>query len=146
MDPRRWSPWASFSNAEYTFLGNSRPSLGVMRLWAVLFGLLAPALVFPGNSEQSNYVLVGDIPVACPIQVRRAETFVANPNLNVTPERAVTLAEAAGTGVKCNSKILQEVYADSENYYITKFGPPNSAIHTVVVNGQTGSVTRKDRR
>lgn len=92
-----------------------------------------------------TYVLIGEIPAACPAEVRLVAGFVRNPKLRLSPEQAVTIAESKNH-VKCNSKILQQVYSDSKNYYISKFGTPDSAIHTVVVNGRTGKISVKTRK
>jgi hypothetical protein len=109
----------------------------ILRLF-ILASALAASVAHAKDAKP--YVLVGQIPVACPAEVKLVESYVRNPKLKLSPEQAVTIAEAKNQ-VRCNSKILQEVYADSENYYITKFGTPDSAIHTVVVNGRSGKVS-----
>jgi hypothetical protein len=85
--------------------------------------------------------LVGQIPAVCPATLTRANTYVSDPKLKVSPEQAVTAAEAAGR-IRCNSKVLQEVFADSENYYVTRFGSET----VVVVNGNTAAVTVREQK
>src|SRR5258705_10219141 len=62
---------------------------------------------------------VGKVPAKCPATIEKASDFVPNPKLKLSPEEAVTAAETAHR-VRCNSKLLQEVFADAENYYITR--------------------------
>jgi len=109
---------------------------------------LLAAVLASGSSRAegaTTYVLIGEIPAACPAEVRLVAGFVRNPKLKLSPEQAVTIAESKNH-VQCNSKILQQVYADSKNYYISKFGTPDSAIRTVVVNGRSGKVSVKNRK
>jgi hypothetical protein len=100
------------------------------------YWLLIVTLAASASHAQVERSAVGKIPAQCPATLTRAAAYVPDPKLKITPEQAVSAAESAGR-VRCNSKLLQEVFADSENYYITRFGSDS----VVVVNGKTGGVS-----
>jgi hypothetical protein len=66
-------------------------------------------------AAESGYVEVGEVPASCPITIKTNDTFKMRPGWKVTPQQAVALAAAAGHA-RCNSVLLQALYADAENY------------------------------
>jgi len=107
------------------------------RFWLAIVGVL----VCPISNGQPLGHPIGEVLVKCPATLERTSGLALNSNFIVSPEQAVAVAETAGH-VKCNSKVLQEVFADGENYYITRFGSPS----IVVINGRTAAITLRERR
>ena len=89
-----------------------------------------------------GYVEVGSIPAKCPITITSANNFAIPDGWKISPQKAVAFASNKGLA-RCNSPLLQVVYADEKNYYIIKpaFGPMAPNARAVVVNGATGAIS-----
>ena len=94
--------------------------------------------LFVSGAGMAGPVTIGKIPAKCPATVD-LEPGIAAPTLALSPEQAVAAAEKAGH-VKCNSKTLQVLATDAENYYVHRFGARN----VVVIDGSTGAVSIRE--
>lgn len=98
------------------------------------------------SSAAEQFTLIGDIPAVCPITIKIPNEQMPI-GFRITPQEAVKNASER-SWVKCNSKLQQQVYSDSDNYYIIKavFGPMNEESEAVIVNGKSGMVSISNRR
>jgi hypothetical protein len=106
----------------------NRLPTAVSLLWLALVSLASAA---------DRYVLVGRTnDTKCPAHVTVEKEYQVNPAFTVSPDQAL-----AASGIRCPNKLQISVFADSENYYITKLDQQPGTVETYVINGKTGNVS-----
>ena len=99
----------------------------------MLLGLAPVSFV----NDADRYIFIGRTnDTKCPAHVTIENDYVTNPAFSISPDQAL-----AASGIRCPNKLQLSVFADSENYYITKFELQLGDVETHVINGKTGKVT-----